>query len=396
MQQLLDAATGVLPDAIELRRRIHAEPELGLQLPVTQRAVLDALDGMGLEVRSGRNVSSVVADLEGAADGPTVLLRADMDALPMPEDTGLEYASTIDGAMHACGHDAHVAMLVGAARVLAADRDALRGRVRFAFQPGEEGFHGARHMIEEGLLDAPHVDAVFALHVAPNLPSGSVWTRGGAVMASADVLDIRITGKGGHASTPYLARDPIPVAAEMIQTLQTFVTRRIDAFDPVVITITYVRAGTTTNVIPEDVHLRGTLRAVSPGGRERALAGIERVVNGVAAASDMHAELTVEPGYPPTVNDAQVADLAIEAAAELLGDGHTGRMPAPIMGAEDFSYVLEQRPGAMAFLGVCPPGTRPPEAHACHSNRMTIDEDAMSTGIAVHCAVARRMLAAYA
>jgi amidohydrolase len=396
MEQLLEAADRVMPDAIELRRRIHTQPELGLQLPVTQAAVLDALDGMGLTVRTGHNVSSVVADLEGPADGPTVLLRADMDALPMPEDTGLEYASTVAGAMHACGHDAHVAMLVGAANVLAANRDALRGTVRFAFQPGEEGFGGARHMIDEGVLDEPHVDAAFALHVAPNLPSGSVWTRGGALMASADVLDICITGKGGHASSPYLAKDPIPVAAEIVQTLQTFVTRRIDTFDPVVITITYLRAGTTTNVIPEDAYLRGTLRAVSSGGRERALAGIERVVTGLAAASDMRADFTVEPGYPPTVNDTRVADLAIEAATELLGDGNTGRMPSPIMGAEDFSYVLEQRPGAMAFLGVCPRDVRPPEAHACHSNRMTIDEDAMRTGIAVHCAVAERMLSAYA
>jgi amidohydrolase len=391
--QLLDAAEQLLPDAVDLRRRIHSEPELGLELPKTQAAVLAALAGLDLEVRTGTAVSSVLADLKGSAPGPTVLLRADMDALPMPEDTGLGYASTVDGAMHACGHDAHIAMLVGAARLLAARREELAGTVRFAFQPGEEGFHGARVMIEEGVLEDPHVDAAFALHVAPNLPSGSVWTRGGAVMASADVLDIRVSGKGGHASTPYLAKDPVPVAAEIIQTLQMFVTRRIDAFDPVVITITYVRAGTTTNVIPEDVHLRGTLRAVSPGGRKRALEGIERVVNGIAVANDMRAAFTVEPGYPPTVNDPGVAELAIEVAGEVLGAAHAGRMPAPIMGAEDFSYVLEQRPGAMAFLGVCPPGTHPPEAHACHSNRMTLDEDAMRIGIAVHCAVAERLLA---
>jgi hippurate hydrolase len=321
-----------------------------------------------------------------------VLLRADMDALPMPEDTGLDYASTIEGAMHACGHDAHVAMLVGAARVLSRRRDEMRGTVRFMFQPGEEGFAGAQVMIDEGVLDDPRVDAAFALHVSPNLPSGSVWTRGGPIMASADVLDIRITGKGGHASTPYLARDPIPVAAEVIQALQMFVTRRIDAFDPVVVTITYVRAGTTSNVIPEDAHLRGTLRAVSAAGRRRALDGIEQVVEGTAAASDMRGVFTVEPGYPPTINDPAVADVANEVAADLLGAACSGRMPAPIMGAEDFSYVLEQRPGAMAFLGTCPPGARPPEAHACHSNRMTIDEDAMGTGIAIHCAMAERLL----
>jgi amidohydrolase len=392
MEQLLATADRVLAGTVELRRRIHAEPELGLDLPKTQAAILGELDGLGLDVRTGASLSSVVADLKGVSSGPTLLLRADMDALPMPEDTGLEYASTVEGAMHACGHDAHVAMLVGAARVLAGRRAELPGTVRFVFQPGEEGFGGARFMIDEGMLDAPHVDGAFALHVAPNLPSGSIWTRGGALMASADVIDVRITGKGGHASTPYLARDPIPVAAEIVQSLQTFVTRRIDAFDPVVVTITYIRAGTTTNVIPEDVHLRGTVRAVSASGRRRALEGVERIAMGIANAHDMDATVGVEPGYPPTVNDEEFADFALEVAGDLLGTEHAGRMPAPVMGAEDFSYVLEQRPGALAFLGVCPPDVRPTDAHACHSNRMTIDEDAMRTGIAVHCAVAERFL----
>jgi amidohydrolase len=392
MEQLLDAAGTVFAETVDLRRRIHAEPELGLDLPKTQAAILAELDGLGLDVQTGTAVSSVVADLKGDRAGATLLLRADMDALPMPEDTGLEYASTVDGAMHACGHDAHVAMLIGAARVLAARREELPGTVRFVFQPGEEGFAGARTMIEEGMLDGPHVDAAFALHVAPNLPSGSIWTRGGALMASADVIDIRITGKGGHASTPYLARDPIPVAAEIVQSLQAFVTRRIDAFDPVVVTITYIRAGTTTNVIPEHVHLRGTVRAVSPSGRRRALEGVERVSEGIASAHEMDAAVLVEPGYPPTINDEAFANFALEVAGDLLGAQNASRMPAPVMGAEDFSYVLEQRPGALAFLGVCPTGVRPSDAHACHSNRMTIDEDAMRTGIAVHCAVAERFL----
>jgi hippurate hydrolase len=392
MQHLLDDAARMVPEAVALRRRIHTEPELGLELPRTQAAILDALDGLGLDVRTGTAVTSVVADLKGSEPGPTLLLRADMDALPMPEDTGLEYASTVDGTMHACGHDAHVAMLVGAARVLATTERRLPGTIRFAFQPGEEGFHGARYMIEEGLLDDPNVDGAFALHVAPNLPSGSIWTKGGALMASADVIDIRITGKGGHASTPYLARDPVPVAAEIIQNLQTFVTRRIDTFDPIVVTITYVRAGTTSNVIPEDAHLRGTLRAVSAGGRRRGLEGIERVATGVAAAHDQQAVVTIEPGYPPTLNDDGFAAFVLEVATDVLGPAHAGRMPAPVMGAEDFSYVLEQRPGALAFLGVCPPGTRPADAHACHSNRMQLDEDAMQQGIAMHVAVAERFL----
>ena len=386
--ELLAAARAVQPEVVDLRRRIHADPELGLSLPRTQRAVLDALDGLPLEVTTGTSVSSVVADLRGISEGPTVLLRADMDALPMREDTGLEFASGSPSAMHACGHDAHVAMLLGAARVLCERRDRLAGTVRFAFQPGEEGFHGARSMIDEGLLDEPEVTGAFALHVSPNLPSGSVWTRGGPLMASADVLDVTVTGKGGHASTPHLANDPMPVAAAIVQAIQTYVTRRIDTFDPVVATIAHMRAGTTSNVIPEAVHMLGTLRAVSPGGRRRATEGLTRLVSGIADAHEMHAELRVEPGYPPTVNDDAAAAFALDVAGEVLGRPSTGRLPSPVMGAEDFSYVLERVPGALAFLGVCPPGVRPADAHACHSNRMVLHEDALAAGVAVHCALA--------
>ncbi|GIU87579.1 MAG: hippurate hydrolase [Acidimicrobiia bacterium] len=394
MDDLLRAASAVRDDVVRLYRRIHAQPEIGLQLPRTQAAVLEALDGLGLEVRTGRTVSSVVADLHGGGDGPTVLLRADMDALPLTEDTGLAHASVVDGAMHACGHDAHVAMLVGAVRVLAARRDALRGTVRFAFQPGEEGFHGARAMIEEGLLDAPPVGAAFALHVSPNLPSGSVWTRGGPIMASADTLRVTVTGRGGHASTPHLARDPVPVAAEIVLAIHSFVTRRVSAFDPVVATIAHLDAGRAPNVIPERVEMSGTLRAVSPGGRALATEGLGRLVAGIADAHGMTAALDVEPGYPPTVNDAAAAGFVLRVAADLLGPRRTGTMPTPVMGAEDFSYVLERRPGALAFLGVCPPGTRPADAHSCHSNRMVLDEEALVTGVALHCALATRHLAA--
>jgi amidohydrolase len=389
---LLAEAAEQLPDAVDLRRRIHRHPELGLELPRTQAAVVEALAGLDLEIRTGSGVSSVVADLRGADvrddDAPVILLRADMDALPMPEDTSLEFKSDVDGAMHACGHDAHVAMLVSAARLLAARRAELPGTVRFMFQPGEEGFHGARFMLDEGLLDGPNVDAAFALHVSPNLPSGSIWTRGGALMASANVVTITVTGKGGHASTPYLANDPMPVAAEIVQALQVMVTRRISTFDPVVITITKIRAGTTSNVIPEAVHMMGTLRAVSEAGRAVAVQGIERVAANVAAAHEMTATVAVEPGYPVTVNDNGFADFALDVATDLLGRKRVGRMPTPVMGAEDFSYVLQQRPGALAFVGVCPPGEQPAQAHACHSNRMMMDEAGMQAGIALHAAVA--------
>jgi amidohydrolase len=398
--ELLWDAQRVLPDAVALRRQIHHHPELGLSLPQTQATVLDALQNLGLDdVRVGDEVTSVVADLrgDGAGDGsPLILLRADMDALPMPEDTGLEYASEVEGTMHACGHDAHVAMLVGAARLLAARRKELIGSVRFMFQPGEEGFHGARHMIDAGLLEGPDVDAAFALHVAPNLPSGSISTKGGALMASADVIEIVVTGKGGHASTPYLANDPMPVAAEIVQALQVMVTRRINAFDPVVVTITKIRAGTTTNVIPEIVSMAGTLRAVSEAGRRLATEGIERVATAIASAHDMRAEVMVVPGYPVTVNDDAFAHFTLDVGRQLVGPGRVIDMPTPAMGAEDFSYVLQERPGALAFLGVCPDGQSPRHAHSCHSNRMTINEDGMQTGIAMHAAMALSYFAANA
>jgi hippurate hydrolase len=394
--ELLRDAGRVLPDAIALRRQIHHHPELGLELPRTQAAVLDALRGLDLDVRTGDDVSSVVADLRGEAGGPVILLRADMDALPMPEDTGLPFSSEVDGAMHACGHDAHVAMLVGAARLLVERRGELAGSVRFMFQPGEEGFHGARFMLEAGLLDDPEVDAAFALHVAPNLPTGSISTRAGALMASADVIEMTVTGKGGHASTPYLANDPMPVAAEIVQALQVMVTRRVNAFDPVVVTITKIRAGTTTNVIPESVHLQGTLRAVSEGGRRLATEGIERVTRSIAEAHEMHADVTVVPGYPVTVNDEEFASFTLDVGRRLVGPGAVFNMPTPAMGAEDFSYVLQQRPGALAFLGVCPDGVSPKHAHSCHSNRMLMNEDGMQTGIAMHVAVALSYFAEHA
>jgi amidohydrolase len=391
--ELLADAERLLPDLVELRRRIHRTPELGLARPETQATVLAEIDGLGLDVRTGDSVSSVVADLHGG-DGPVVLLRADMDALPMPEDTGLDFASRVDGCMHACGHDAHTAMLVGATRLLHSRRSELAGTVRFMFQPGEEGHHGARYMIEEGVLDGDDpVAAAYALHVSPNLPSGTIWTRGGPLMASADVLEIRVKGKGGHASTPYLANDPMPIAAEIVQALQVMATRRINTFDPIVVTITKIRAGTTDNVIPESVEMLGTLRAVSEHSRALAIEAMEQLVDGIAGAHGMSADLLVHRGYPVTLNHDEGANFALRVASGLLGSEGAATMPAPVMGAEDFSYVLQKRPGALSFLGVCPPGEHPARAHACHSNRMTIDEEAMAVGAAMYAAMAIEHLA---
>ena len=387
MNDLLEAAGTVAGDVVALRRDLHAEPELGLENPRTQALVLDALDGLPLEVRTGTGLTSVVADLVGATDGPTVLLRADTDALPMTEDTDLEFRSTIDGRAHACGHDAHTAMLVGAARVLAARRNELQGRVRFMFQPGEEGFAGARLMIDEGVLD--NVDRAFALHVSPNQRVGTASCRPGPLLAGDTSITVTVRGHGGHASTPHLATDPIPATAAIITALQTTVTREVDVFDPAVLTIAHVVAGTTTNVIPETAFFEGTIRCISERTRTRIREAVARTIRGVAEAHGCTVDIEMVDGYPVTLNDVGEAARFAEVCRATLGeDGHR-LMPAPAMGGEDFSYVLQKVPGVMAFLGVCPATEpNPRSAPSLHSNRMELNEDGLVHGIALHAAMA--------
>jgi amidohydrolase len=391
---LLDEAAALLDDVVALRRDIHRRPEVGLDLPATQARVLDALDGLPLAITTGDGLSSIVADLDGDRPGPTVLLRADMDALPLHEDTGLDFASEVDDAMHACGHDTHVAMLAGAARLLAARRGDIAGRVRFFFQPGEEGCGGARIALDEGLLAATDggeaVSWAFAIHQSPSIPSGVVTTRRGPIMASADELYVTVRGRGGHASMPHHANDPVPVACEIVQALQTWVTRRVDVFTPAVITVARIRAGTTTNIIPEEVRVDGTVRTVDRRVRDDAHAAVRRIAEHVAAAHDMTAEVRIDLGYPVTVNDDGAADEVLATCRWLVGDDRTVDMPAPVMGAEDFSYVTEAVPGAMAFLGTRPPGVRPAEVAPNHSNRMVLDESALATGVALYAAAALR------
>jgi amidohydrolase len=383
---LLDEARALLDDTVELRRRIHRHPEIGLTLPRTQQVVLEALAPLGLDIRTGRETTSVVATLDGARPGPTMLLRADMDALPLQEDTGLPFASQVNGAMHACGHDSHVAMLVGAARLLAARRAALAGRVVFMFQPGEEGYHGARVMIDEGLLDGDRrPDAAFGLHVGARHPAGVIATRGGALLASGDTFQITVQGNGGHASAPHDCLDPIPIACEIVQAFQTLVTRRVNAFDPAVVTVARIQAGTTRNIIPETASLLGTIRTVSEKTRASVLDGVRRVAEGIAGAHGATAEVNLVTGYPVTVNDDSFAARVMRVATELLGAERVQPMTAPIMGSEDFSYVLQRVTGAFAFLGTRPAeGPAPPN----HSNRMLVNESALPVGVAMHVAVA--------
>ncbi len=382
------AADAILPDVIEIRRRIHRRPEIGLQLPEAQAVVAESLRELALEPRLGHATSSVTAVIKGDRPGPTILLRADMDALPLQEDTGLDFASEIDGAMHACGHDTHVAMLLGAARLLVERRGQLAGNVLLMFQPGEEGYHGARVMLDEGLLDGVDVARAVALHIGTRYAAGTIALRAGPLLASGDRIVATVRGRGGHASAPHLALDPITVAAELIVALQTAVTRRIDVFDPAVVTISRVSGGTTNNIIPESVELEGTIRTVSAGTRTAAAALVRQVADGIAAAHGAAIELEIVPGYPVTRNDADVVAWIRGLAVELAGESAIDDLAAPIMGAEDFSYVLERVPGMMAFLGARPATDDPATAPQNHSNRVVFDEPTMALGVALYAAAA--------
>ncbi len=385
-------AENILPDLVELRRAIHREPELGLQNPKTLAKIKAALAGLPLEFREGPSTTGLLAILRGPSNGRTVLLRGDMDALPLHEDTGLDFASETSGAMHACGHDTHVAMLVGAAKMLCARKEQLTGTIYFMFQPGEEGHHGARFMLDDGLLH-PLPDAAFALHIMPNAPHGIFTGRAGPLLASSDVLSIKVTGKGGHASMPHDTVDPIPVACEIVSAIQTMVTRKVSVFDPAVITIAKIEAGTTNNIIPECANLIGTIRTLSPRRRAMVAEELHRLAPGIAAAHGCEAQVHIEQGFPVTLCDDRAVRFGQEVVETTFGTESWKSLDAPIMGAEDFAYVLEKVPGAMFFLGASHEGDDWRQCCGLHSNRMVLDENVMAKGAALHAAIAERFLA---
>ena len=394
---LLDQAGAIAPDLITLRRAIHAEPELGLHTPMTRDKIRAALADLPLTWREGPSTTGLVATLTGGAgSGRSVLLRGDTDALPMPEETGLDFASTIPGRMHACGHDAHVAMLAGAARLLCAQRDSLAGEIRFMFQPGEEGYHGARFMLEDGLLgggeNGPLPDAAFALHVMPNARHGQVAGRAGALLAATDQLDIVIDGRGGHASMPHQTRDPVPVACAIVSAIQALVTRQFDVFDPVVATITRITAGTAYNVIADSAALCGTLRTLSPHNRTALAEAIEQLATGIAAANGLSATVTITQGFPVTLCDARAVAFGAATVAELFGAERWKTLASPIMGGEDFSYVLEHVPGAMFFIGAAHEGDDWSQCCGIHSARMMLDEAVLPKGAALLANLGARFL----
>jgi amidohydrolase len=392
---LREDAAELRDDLVTLRRELHQIPEVGLDLPRTQERVLAALDGLPLEVKTGADLTSVTAVLRGGGSGPVVLLRGDMDALPVAERTGEEFSSRHDGTMHACGHDLHTAGLVGAARLLAARRADLAGDVVFMFQPGEEGWNGAGHMIDEGVLEAAGrpVDAAYGLHVMSSwLPKGLFASRPGPLMAASDRLYVRVVGAGGHGSEPHRSFDPVPAACEMVTALQTMVTRRFNVFDPVVLTVGQFHAGTRHNVIPDDAIFDATIRTFSAKAKERIAEQTVRVCEGIAVAHGLAVEATYYDEYPVTVNHADDYDFAAATVREVFGEERFEEMGNPITGAEDFSRVLDRVPGAYVFLGACPTGD-PASAPNNHSPLAAFDDSVLPDGAALLAELAVRRLA---
>jgi amidohydrolase len=392
-----DDAAAISADLTELRHAIHREPEIGLDLPQTQAKVLGALDGLPLEVTCGEALTSVTAVLRGSRPGATVLLRGDMDALPVTEHARLPYASQITGAMHACGHDLHTAMLAGAARLLSARQAELSGSVIFMFQPGEEGCGGAEKMIAEGVLEAAgkRPVAAYGLHVVSSLlPAGVCTSRPGTMMAAADTLEVTVRGRGGHAAQPHHAADPIPVACELVTALQTMVTRQFDVFDPVVLTVGLFQGGTVSNVIPDEAHFAATVRTFSAAARAEVQIATLRLVRDITAAHGLSVRAEWTEGYPVTVNDPDETAFARQTVTGLFGTGSFTPALNPLTGAEDFSFVLEQVPGAFVMLGACLAGSDPATAPFNHSADAVFDDRVLADGAALYAELALRRLAA--
>ena len=377
----LKEATAIEPEIIKIRREIHQKPELAYQEQTTAKLVAEQLRVLGIQVKQGVGGTGVLGTLKGPKPGKVVALRADMDALPLDEMAEVDFKSKIKGVMHACGHDTHVAMLLGAAKLLANHKDELHGTVKFLFQPAEEhgGRGGAKPMIEDGVMKDPKVDYVFGLHIDGDLNSGVFGLRGGAIMAAPDTFVVQIIGRGGHGSAPHQTIDPVYVAAQVITALQGVSGRMIDPVQPFVITIGSVHSGTKENIIPDEAILQGTIRTLDEATRKRAKAKVEQVAQGVSKAFGANATIEFEKdAYPVTVNDEKVT----EQAKTILKRIHGTRaiVKEPILGGEDFSRFLNEAPGTFYFLG-----TRN-VAKGCtyqnHSSRFKVDENVLKYGTA--------------
>ena len=371
------------------RRHIHAHPELGYEEELTSAFVADKLRGFGLEVTTGWAKTGVVGVLHGRrGSGRVIALRADMDALPMDEHNDFAHVSTHKGRMHACGHDGHTAMLLGAARDLAADPD-FAGTVAFIFQPAEEALGGAKMMIDEGVLERYGVEEVYGLHNWPQLPAGSIGVRAGPVMASCDFFRIRLKGKGGHAAMPHLNNDPVVAAAQLVTALQTLVSRNVAPHEAAVVSVTQIHAGSADNVIPPDAELRGTARAFSAETRALIERRIGEIANGIGAAMSMEVVYKYVRGFPATVNAEAEAGHAARAAAAVVGAENVRRFEPPSMTAEDFAFMLEARPGCYIWLGQ---GT--PDGQMLHHPQYDFNDAVIPIGVAWWKALVRDRLKA--
>ena len=366
-----------------LRHRLHRIPELGYQEFKTAAVIREELVRLKIDFIAGTAdaPTATIAHI-GDLSKPCVALRADIDALPIEEQTGLAYSSTHEGRMHACGHDGHTSVLLGAAEALRQIEDALPVCVKLIFQPAEEGGGGAQRLVRAGVLDGtmgPKASAIFGLHGWPGLPVGMVSTKPGPVLAATDTFEARFVGAGCHGAFPHLGRDPIVTACEAVLNLQQFVSREVDPTEPAVITVGCFHAGTATNVIPDVAKISGTARTLTPAARTLVAKAIRRRCEGVAAANDCRAEVTWTEGYPPTINDAAMSAYVEQIARNTLGDAAYLPAPRPAMGGEDFAYYLETVPGCFFFLGVVPPGrdAYPP----LHSDRYDFTDAALGVGV---------------
>tara|TARA_Y100000996_G_scaffold140279_1_gene107136 strand:- start:811 stop:1974 length:1164 start_codon:yes stop_codon:yes gene_type:complete len=349
---ILNSIAGFEKDMAKWRQHLHQNPELGRECYKTAEYVSERLKEFGItEIHTGYASSGLVAIIEGKAPGRTIGLRADMDALPITENTGLSYSSVNEGVMHACGHDGHTTMLLGAARYLSETRN-FSGRVALIFQPDEEATGGAKAMVEEGIIEQFQIEEVYALHNIPGHDVGVMYTRSGPIMAGADSFSVEIKGKGGHAAYPHEVKDPIVAALSIAQAFQTIVSRNNIPSDDLVISITQVHSGTTDNVIPETAYLNGTVRTFDLSVQEMVIKRMEKIISGLAMSFEVEAKLNYEKGYPPTINHEEATNFAIEVANDVCGPDRVLTSESKEMGAEDFSYMLEKRPGAYLFLGI--------------------------------------------
>lgn len=375
----------MLPELQSLRRKLHQIPEFGLELPNTLKVILDEVSALG-EVTLGKSITSAVLHIKGDFPGPTVLLRADMDALAVIEDTGVPYAST-NGFMHACGHDLHMAMGVGAAKILASRKSELKGEVIIFFQPGEEGHHGADVMIEEQALMVSGSKPIraYGLHVFSSYPVGMMGSRSGPLMASAGDLLVTVTGSGGHGSMPWLSKDPISVLNEIMSAVQTMVTKRFSAFDPVIVNIGWVRAGdtATTNVIPETASFGATVRVFSEENATKLKQYTQELVDSIATGFGLSATVEFTRATKVLMNDPQAISSVEKVTSELFGASRYINLPTPIAGGEDFASIVSEVPGAFVFMGACPPGTDHTTAATNHSNKAVFDDSVLGDGAAL-------------